>query len=107
MDVECFPLWDKAYLELKPLSSITDEDLEYIRLLIGYDNTPDGIGLLKRWLTVLWMDKDEVSYFAIADLKPTLRVLKITDFLRSKGYALPYMRLSVDQLIEYGWVRLQ
>lgn len=29
------------------------------------------------------------------------------DFLRSKGYALPFMGLSVEQLINYGWVKLK
>ena len=32
--------------------------------------------------------------------------LYITDFLRSKGYALPYMGLSVETMVEYGWVKL-
>jgi len=29
------------------------------------------------------------------------------DFLRSKNYALPYMGLSIDTLISYGWVVLE
>lgn len=29
------------------------------------------------------------------------------DFLRSRGYALPWKGLSVDDLVEYGWVKLQ
>ena len=29
------------------------------------------------------------------------------DFLRSKGYALPWMGLSVKQLEEYGWIKLK
>jgi len=29
------------------------------------------------------------------------------DFLRSKGYAVPYMELSVKTLVEYGWVKLK
>ena len=28
------------------------------------------------------------------------------DYLRSKGYALPFMEYSVDELVELGWVRL-
>ena len=30
----------------------------------------------------------------------------VCDFIRSWGYALPWMGLSVDQLVEYGWVKL-
>ena len=33
-------------------------------------------------------------------------VLNVYDFLRSKGYALPWMGLSVEKLVEYGWVVL-
>jgi len=29
-----------------------------------------------------------------------------TDFLRSKGYAIPFMEYSVDDLISFGWVQL-
>jgi len=28
------------------------------------------------------------------------------DYLRSKGYALPFMEYSVEDLISFGWVRL-
>jgi len=31
---------------------------------------------------------------------------EVTDYLRSKGYALPYTGLSVETLVEYGWVKL-
>lgn len=96
---------ETSFLHLKPLSSISDEDLEYIRLLVGYDNTPDGIGLVKRFLTVLWMDSDDINYFAIIDTKPTLKVLVIIDFLRSRGYALPWMELSVEELVNRGWIK--
>jgi len=29
------------------------------------------------------------------------------DFLRSKGYALPFMGLSVDELVNYGWIKFK
>lgn len=28
------------------------------------------------------------------------------DYLRSKGYAVPFMDLSVEQQLEYGWITL-
>jgi len=28
------------------------------------------------------------------------------DFLRSKGYALPYMGINIEKLLEYGWIKL-
>src|SRR5690606_10814141 len=81
VDVNSEIIKENWFLELKPLSSISDEDLEYIRPLVGYDNTPGGIGLVKRFLTVLWKDSDDINYFAIIDTKPTLAVLAIIDFL--------------------------
>lgn len=34
-------------------------------------------------------------------------IASVSDYLRSKGYAVPFMGLSVETLIEYGWVRLR
>jgi len=31
---------------------------------------------------------------------------KTIDYLRSKGYALPFMEYSVDDLISFGWVKI-
>ncbi|TDO21917.1 hypothetical protein [Pedobacter duraquae] len=33
--------------------------------------------------------------------------IAIVDYLRSKGYALPWMGLSVEKQIEYGWIKLK
>lgn len=29
---------------------------------------------------------------------------KIMDYLRREGYAVPYMGISVDEQIDYGWI---
>lgn len=99
--------FEESTVVLKPLSSISDEDLEYIRTIVGYINTESGLGLVKRWLTVLWMNYDDVNYFAAIDFKPTLSVIKITDYLRSKGYALPWIGISVEEMVDAGWIKLQ
>jgi len=39
--------------------------------------------------------------------KVPIPMYAIIDFLRSKGYALPFMGLSVEQQIEYGWSKLK
>lgn len=64
-----------AYLELKPISHISDEDA--INLGYGY----------------------------VSHLKSNLD--RNIDQLRNLGYALPYMDLSVEDLIEYGWIKLK
>jgi len=44
-------------------------------------------------------------FSATSDVYETLGI-GVCDYLRSKGYALPWMGLSVEQLIEYGWIKL-
>lgn len=61
---------EDSYLELTPLSQITDEDVVSVYNLTGVD---------------------EVH----------------VDYLRSKGYALPWMGLSVEDLVSYGWVKVK
>lgn len=36
-----------------------------------------------------------------------LNWMQVVDFLRSKGYVLPWMGLSVEQLVEFGWIKLK
>ena len=77
------------YLELKPLSSISDEDaIEVSKLCVnGDDKRIENIKV----------------YARIYALQSAL----INDFLRSRGYALPWMGLSVEKLIKYGWIKLK
>lgn len=74
---------DEFVAELKPLSKITDEDLR--ELNAGRHE----------WI-VLYEDNPE------EELTP-----QAFDFLRSKGYALPFMGISVEQQIEWGWIKLK
>ena len=64
--IEDFKNW---WLELKPLSEISNEDAL------------------------------EISDFVYADRK--------VDYLRSKGYAIPWNGISVEEMIEFGWVKLK
>lgn len=68
-------------LELKPLEIISDEDAKYL----GF---PDNISSMIKYIKSIGLE------------------LKDTDYLRSRGYALRYMDLSVQDLINYGWVKL-
>ena len=76
-------------VELKSLSDISDEDaIEVAKLLNWKANDFD----------IKWIKNKDFEWQTIK--------LSVTDFLRSRGYALPYMGLSVEKLIEYGWVIL-
>jgi hypothetical protein len=82
------------FLELKPLSKITKNDLEKI----GFRNIGD-----KKVSFVF--DNYNYNWTSSCGNYGTL-LLKDIDYLRSKGYALPFMKYSVDELVELGWVRL-
>ena len=77
------------FLELKPLSLITDEDKIQIGLTKGYleENYP-------------YADNNSPEIFFGLSLSDG-------DYLRSKGYALSWMGLSVETLEEYGWIKFK
>ena len=68
-----------SWLQLKPLSKISDDDAEEC----GYDNA---------------------KYFLSDNY--LFNSVKIFDYLRSKGYALSYLGLSVEEMVEAGWIKL-
>lgn len=84
------------HLELIPLSDITDYDLAVladdfdISIGNGFSNMYDDLKDFKDNLDTnsCW----PVGFF---------------DYLRSKGYALPWMKYSVEQQIAMGWIKLK
>lgn len=92
---------DGYYLSLKPLSKISDEDCLEIYNLI----TPNGKAdnkILSGKAYVSGYDKEEIER-----AHTTYEAVLIIDFLRSKGYALPYMGVTVEEQIEWGWIKLK
>lgn len=69
--------WDDCHLELKSLSDITKEESDYIKKLKVICHS-DG------------------SH----DLEPMQHT---TDYLRSRGYLLPFMGLAVEQILAHKW----
>ena len=74
------------FLQLKPLSKITDEDAMVIQKITGANHLP------KQPLIYACLKKSDA--------------IPVIDYLRSKGYAVPFMEYSVEDLIEFDWVRL-
>lgn len=91
----------QQYLELKPLSQISDEDKIHICSLLGIANYKDAYGFEDLFVSV---NNNIQSYLSDDSIDFTLECY---DYLRSRGYALPWMGLSVEQLVEYGWVKLK
>lgn len=76
-------------LELKPLSSITDEEaFNYAKNYLGWSAPED---YKKMFL----------------DQGCEIKGHRHADYLRSKGYALSWMGLSVETMIEFGWIKLK
>jgi len=81
-------------LRLKSLSDISDEDAIEVGRLNGSitsNNLLVGKALC-HWLRIEGTNRD-ITFEAI-------------DFLRSKGYLLPWMGLSTEELISRGWAVL-
>lgn len=119
-------IFEDAYLSLKSLSSITNEDAIEVAKIA---NLP-SFSSKKKW--DVWDDKAVGSIFICSksshhdflidyegyvgqvtmydgDDKSEISIdnLRIFDYLRSKGYALPWMGVSVEKQIEYGWIKLK
>lgn len=116
------------YLELTPLSQISDEDAIEVAKLI--DNAP--FFTHKKW-EIKRVDNEPASYLKVfsekshhyyeidfdgylwykdeytAEMPPFAlpNYLDAYDYLRSKGYALSFNGLSVEKQIEYGWIKLK
>lgn len=90
----------KSCLQLKPLSQISDEDLLKCYHLhsssIGYDYTMDFAPVDE--MVNHWMEHGGNKDIQ----KNSLTV----DYLRSKGHALPWMGLSVEEMVNVGWIKL-
>lgn len=100
---EDFKYW-KVYL--KPLSSISDEDAIQICRIIGINETmsrfttPSAIRIGKRMI-------EDLFTLTPKDVTEPFRVISIYQYLQSKGYALPYINYSVDDLVELGVIKLK
>lgn len=76
-------------LKLKSITEISEEE---------------GLEIVKSGLTIEffekgWRTKDTLIFF---DYK-----IHMVDYLRAIGYAMPWMGLSVDEMVEAGWIKLQ
>lgn len=103
----------KDFLELTSLSQISDEDaIELMRLKIVSkgvvdietieieNKTLDGYTFIVKYKN--W-DDERVGFVFNGHTNP----LSFYDYLRSKGFAVPWMDLEVEDLVEYGWIKLK
>lgn len=103
---------EDTHVLLKPLSMICDEDAvsvakmntsinwdtgrkeEVWKNTFGHTIVSNGLGLVDKYGQTI---VTKLEYLNLEQI----------DFLRSKGYALPYMGASVETMIEWGWIKLK
>ncbi|CAD0220376.1 hypothetical protein [Chryseobacterium sp. JV274] len=88
-----------------------DDALTYIRLgYNGYLNLKitekhnDGVSFEYEYKSSKRRRKFAYRFNYVSQYSPNVAQL---DFLRSKGYALPWMNLNIDTLEKYGWIKLK
>lgn len=98
-----------TYLELIPLSEISDEHaIEVANIMdvdpnlltrdefhIRFGKDGDSIGI--------WFDGE----ILVDGEQCPLYILQVYDYLRSQSYLLPFRSYSTQQLIDMGWVKLK
>ena len=115
-----------SYLQRKPLSQITDEDAIEVAEIINISNydfiesfEDSNTTAIKSIVTskkdgdcyggIVYIYKDGTIYWDYHNKdkygESEIRLLMAYDFLRSKGYALPWMGLSVEGMVEAGWIK--
>lgn len=84
------------YLELTSLSQITDKDALWLGKNVNQycDSYQDDLKYCKDLTERMQRNNHLINS-------------EQADYLRSKGYALPWMDLSIEDLIEYGWIKLK
>ena len=90
------------YLDLKDILKISNEDALQAVDLLGNSNHLSEESRIFQFKELFespnfWVNQTNISL---------VKMLKVFDFLRSKGYALPFMEYSVDDLVSFGWVQL-
>ena len=123
-------LSDDDYLILKPLSSISDEDA--IEVAKISDVVPDEGLLVERRSrgsvfvyckyndtahtnkpeNLFVIPANDLAFYCYSDSGKIYnvdaeRALDMFDLLRSKSYAIPFMGISVEEMIEAGWIKLK
>lgn len=93
-----------SYLELKPLSSISDEDAIEVAKFLGWDLS-EAIKARALIITLYCVGGgDSLKTQLINDFN---LIASGVDKIRALGYAYEFQGLSVEDQIEYRWIKLK
>ena len=91
---------ENFYLELRSIESITDDEcIEYFNF--KHSNSKFLINEVERKTKILDI-KNEVRWLRIREKFTSIEI----DFFRSKGFLLPFMNLTTDQILKFGWAKI-
>lgn len=94
---------EQFVLEVTPLSAITDEDaIEVAKILKWRPNDSAERHELDNCVS-----KFDVTWLKNKHCDKCQMPLEVTDFLRSRGYALPAYGYSVDELVSAGIFKIK
>lgn len=113
----------KSYLELKPISSISDDHaIEVAKIAHSPTFTYPAKWEIMRDLEYEFVTVTSKGSYHSFDISTTdgsidmyqedhksdnsINHYAACDYIRSKGYALPFMQYSVEEMIEFGWIVL-
>ena len=90
----------ESFLRLKNVSDIKDE--ECVELFDKFYPNATRYSPLEKIVDIKGAIRSDFSEYVIISED----FVFYTDYLRSKGYALPFMEYSVEELVKMGWVQL-
>ena len=91
---------ESFFLQLKPLSKISDEECLFLSKNIF------RFTQLKVEENIIKEIKRLLEFNGQTNISQS-EWLKCFDYLRSKSFALPYKDLELQDLIDYGWIKLE
>lgn len=99
-----------GYLELKSLNDLTQDDmLEMFKILTSSDEDLNYLieAINDGEITIEDIVKpfSDINFDVADNTISPIRVFWAGDFLRSKGYAIPFGGFTLDQMLSFGWLK--
>lgn len=113
-------------LELRSISQITDEEAIEVARILTVGDISTGVSIqryseedadedrvhmnTKAWQFVNIFYNGSLMWYdakAREEKLPSFKYLQAYDYLRSRGFLLPFKDLSVEQILAYGWAQVK